>query len=288
MVPYKHLKRSTYHCEDCNPKHQPKVTVDADEEMKEAPGLSAAPPLAAASSSSSSAAAAVRPSFLTHSWALLDTNSFSSSTAAQWMAFYSAVKDTDACVWIGIRGEVGQYDTASTQQAHLSQPRRVELKKLRGVAARIFRADLLGAGVDDQPLKLATLKILRAAPGAGRQPYHLDAESKEVGDQRYSCLMYLVDTLSTSVPKLPFAAFDEIATPHVANALCRPENFLSAPVVAGQRLVFSSSVCHHGVKNESQQDRVILFALFSPTGKPMEDDTQFFPLGASPLRPHPC
>ena len=186
-----------------------------------------------------------------------------------------------------LRGNAFQLDARKPLASLGAEQHRLSLL---GPTVAAFRRLLQGDGVRTAGLHIAALKLLRSAPGQGKQLVHYDTTRYEDAVQRFAVLMYCTETMSTAVPKLDAAtmrpAFLDTEEPTeeqqaVADALCAEDNFLSFPVLPGATLVFPTSTPHFGVRNPASVDRVALYALFSPSDESGQDDTQRFPLGVT-------
>ena len=223
-------------------------------------------------------------SFCTLGWQLHLPSSVTSGLAYRWFClFQRAIGMQEA--WLSLRGNAAQLDVRKELPVLGAEQHRLSLVDPT-VAA--FRGLLEAHGVQTTGLHVAALKLLRSAPGQGKKPAHYDVTHYKDAVQRYAVLMYCTETMSTAVPKLDAATMrplftdgEELTAEQQAEAeqLCAEENFLSFPVQAGATLVFSAATPHYGVRNIASTDRVVLYALFSASEEPGQDDTQRFPLG---------
>jgi hypothetical protein len=224
--------------------------------------------------------------FTTHGWWLHPPSLVSAGLSFRWSCLYERTRDTPEA-WFSLRGNAFQLDARKPLASLGAEQHRLSLL---GPTVAAFRRLLQGDGVRTAGLHIAALKLLRSAPGQGKQLVHYDTTRYEDAVQRFAVLMYCTETMSTAVPKLDAAtmrpAFHDTEEPTeeqqaVADALCAEDNFLSFPVLPGATLVFPTSTPHFGVRNPASVDRVALYALFSPSDESGQDDTQRFPLGVT-------
>ena len=224
--------------------------------------------------------------FITHGWWLHPPSLVSAGLSFRWSCLYERTRDTPEA-WFSLRGNAFQLDARKPLASLGAEQHRLSLL---GPTVAAFRRLLQGDGVRTAGLHIAALKLLRSAPGQGKQLVHYDTTRYEDAVQRFAVLMYCTETMSTAVPKLDAAtmrpAFLDTEEPTeeqqaVADALCAEDNFLNFPVLPGATLVFPTSTPHFGVRNPASVDRVALYALFSPSDESGQDDTQRFPLGVT-------
>lgn len=138
-------------------------------------------------------------------------------------------------------------------------------------------------GVDVEPLFVVDHKILSAAPGQGAQVIHWDCAREKGAAEKYTCL--LVCSLGHSSTALPtFAANDDLsfsndpATMRSVAHLLAPEMYLSQKLFPGDIIFFRQSTPHFGVENTcTVGDRVMLFAVLSPSSEVGQDKEQVLP-----------
>lgn len=244
------------------------------------------PPSASGQDAASSAVwlLQLQRTFATHGWQLHPPSLVTSGLAYRWFCLYQRTRGIHAA-WFPLRGNAAQLDARQPLSALGAEQHCLSLLGPTVAACRLL---LEGHGVQTSGLQVAALKLLRSAPGQGRQLVHYDVTRYKDALQRYAVLLYCTETLSTAVPKLGAATMrplftegEELSSEQHARAeeLCVEANFLSCPVQAGATLVFSTTTPHYGVRNTASTDRVVLYALFSPSDEPGQDDTQRFPLG---------
>jgi len=223
--------------------------------------------------------------WVTHDWELLDVTELHARLAAEWLALYQQIKHR-AGVWIELRGGGQQYDTAKAVGLQAADAKRTTL---RSVTEAAMRAQLQTLGVDTAPLHLSAMKMLRSQPEGRDQHVHFDVGTLEEASSRYSMVLYCTESRSTAMPRLPAKAMaPAFIASHTATAdqqlvceeLCSKKNFIAMPVKPGNMLAFKTTVAHYGVASQGQQDRVVIYALFSPEDKAYQDEEQRFPLGA--------
>jgi len=227
-----------------------------------------------------------RHAFFTHGWQLHLPPPVTSGLAYRWFCLYLRTRAMPA-PWFDLRGNASQLDARQPLPELGAEQHRLSLV---GPTQAACRRLLESHGVQTACLHLAALKLLRSGPGLGLQPVHYDVPRYKDAVQCYSVLMYCTGTTSTAVPKLDAATMRPLFTDGeelsakqhaLAEKLCAEENFISFPVQAGATLVFSAATPHYGVRNIASTDRVVLYALFSPSEEPAQDDTQRFPLGVT-------
>jgi hypothetical protein len=228
-------------------------------------------------------------SFATHGWQLSGPTAERIQLTQQWNGLCRRLRKDDA-LWTGLKGNIGQVDC--TQPLLRKPVAEAERQQLLADTTRVMLALLANHGVDTRSLHLAALKLLRSAPGDGLQPAHFDTASYNAATQRYSTLLYCGTNMSTAMPRYDAATMrvcfshkDEITSEQerVAHRLCSAESFISQPVSAGSAMVFNTSVAHHGISNQTDNDRIAVYCLFSPVPHsidPAQDEQQRFPLGA--------
>jgi ectoine hydroxylase-related dioxygenase (phytanoyl-CoA dioxygenase family) len=206
--------------------------------------------------------------------------------ACRWFHLYQRACSLPQA-WFNLRGNASQLDARQPFTDLGAEQHRLSVVDPTIAALRRL---LQEHGIDASHLCVAALKLLRSAPGLGLQPVHFDVPRYKDAVQCYSVLMYCTETMTTAVPKLDAATMRPLFTDGeelsakqhaLAEKLCAEENFISFPVQAGATLVFSAATPHYGVRNIASTDRVVLYALFSPSEEPGQDDTQRFPLGVT-------
>jgi hypothetical protein len=159
---------------------------------------------------------------------------------------------------------------------------------------------MLAMGIEAAPhLHLSVMKLMRIAPGAGRQMLHFDIpstvrvhsrrgdEGTQKASQCYSCILHLSsgDAQGTHLPILSAERMQPVLTAKKTGVglrdeiarLCHPDNFHSHLMHSGDLLVFRDDVPHYGPANGSTSEwRWVLFVLFSPVPGPDQDGTQEF------------
>ena len=221
----------------------------------------------------------------THDWELQDPTVLHARLAAEWLAFYQQIKERPG-TWTELRGGGQQYDTTKEINRRAEDAKRITL---RSVTEAAMRATLQALGVDTASLHLAAMKMLRSQPGGKDQHVHFDISNIEEASTRWSMLLYCNETMSTAMPlKSAQAMAPAFIASHTATAdqqlvceeLCNKKNFISMPVKPGNVLAFKTTVAHYGVAAQGSEDRVVIYALFSPDDKAYQDEEQRFPLGA--------
>jgi transposase len=220
---------------------------------------------------------------MTHEWELLDANELQERLAAEWLSFYQTIKDR-AGLWIPLRSSGDQYDTSLAVGLVGPDAKRTTL---RNVTEAALRSRLQALGVDTSSLHLAAMKIVRHRPGGKDQDVHMDVPELSGAKKRWSMLFYPHATMSTAVPRLSAKqmapAFLRSATASadqqfVCDQLCDKKNFISLPVQPGNILAFRATVAHYGVAAMGSDDRIVVYALFSPDDESLQDEEQRFPV----------
>ncbi len=138
-------------------------------------------------------------------------------------------------------------------------------------------------GIDTDSLFVVDHKALTAAPGQGGQVVHWDCARQRQAHTKYTVL--LVCSLGHSSTALPTfgvnAAFsfshDKKVMRSVAHLL-DPSEYVSEITYPGEIIIFRQSTPHFGVENTCQQgDRVMLFAVLSPSRRQGQDKEQVYP-----------
>ena len=223
--------------------------------------------------------------FPTHGWALQPGHRNSRALAAGWLTLATS---TELKNWEEKRGGFYQHSTHdSLVCSHLDELR----VRLRASSEALGRSVLHGVEVDATTQQLVDIKLLRAAAGKGLQEVHYDVPEYEKAVQCYTVLLYLTQTESTAVPKLPLSelrdTFTEGEKKPTAAALKKLQrnNFHTWRVEAGDLLAFNAAVPHFGVANPDLHDRFVLFLHFSPRGTPLHDtEEQRYPHGVPATR----
>ena len=244
-----------------------------------------------------------RPSVATHHWALAHRTKEGIDLAKLWQREQPALAADNS-----IRGNVQFYnprEVDSYSYSHAPSAKAIRLHKhfrspsLRPLVQRTtahFRSLLaqhvpsvfaIGAP-NARHHYLKAFKLLWSKPGEGLQPLHYDVPRRDLAAKCYSVLFYCTPANHTAVPDATaeelFPAFGvgaHMKRAHLeANvALFRTVPLRSKPVPAGAAMLFNTRVAHHGVKNTmKEKDRIVIYALFSPTRMRDPDQTQRFPL----------
>jgi len=191
---------------------------------------------------------------------------------------------TELKSWEEKRGGFHQHSTHdSLVCSHLDELR----VRVRNSSEALARSVLHAVEVDATALQLVDVKLLRAAPGQGKQEVHFDVPEYEMASQSYTVLLYLTPTTSTAVPKSPlselrdtFTTGEEKPSRAALRKLQRDSCFHTWRVAAGDLLIFNTAVPHFGVANPDRHDRYVLFLHFSPRGLPPHDtEEQRYPHG---------
>ena len=242
-----------------------------------------APILTRSASAAQAPAATAAPLWATHEWELLESNELQMRLAAEWLAFYQTIKDR-AGLWIPLRSSGDQYDTSLAVGLAGPDARRTTL---RSVTEAVLRSRLQELGVDTSPLHLAAMKMVRHRPGGRDQDVHMDVPELDAAKKRWSMLFYPHATMSTAVPRLSAKqmapAFLRSASASadqqlVCDQLCDKKNFISMPAQPGNILAFRATVAHYGVAATGSDDRIVVYALFSPDDESLQDEEQRFPV----------
>ena len=229
-----------------------------------------------------------------HGWKLFGASMISVSIAEQWMLLCDSVKENIE-FWdtIGGKGEgnVSMFDALVARDgSKINTVRRV----LVPITAAYMRSSLASLGVNPS-LYLIHMKLLRALPGDGHQHIHFDIKDYNKAGNRFSVLLFCNETNSTRMPLQSLATMDAAFIKNeevtiedrpatkkeekIIKKLCAEENFATQPVVQGQTMVFRTTVAHGGSKNMRDVDRIVVYALFSPTSDEGQGNEQRFPLG---------
>ncbi len=146
---------------------------------------------------------------------------------------------------------------------------------IRGTAAMV--------GIDAGSLFVVDQKMLSAGPGKGGQVVHWDCARERTASRKYTCLlMCSLGHYSTALPKFDvnddLSFSDNKAKMRDVAHLLAPEQYISDRRFPGDIIIFCQSTPHFGVANTcSVGDRVLLFAVLSPSSKPGQDKSQVFP-----------
>ena len=280
-------------CQSCYDKHRGKVAATAP--VPPATLLPAAAPAVQASISSPApppgkpaAPNQALPPLLLHDmptmasncWSLTRTVRRSSLLALKWKEL---IDSGELRAWEEKRGKFWQLDTKfQLLCSHMDQLR----VSLRHGTEAFFRQSLRDHSIDSDPLRLVDIKLLRCAQGEGLQEIHCDIPDPTLAALSYTCLLYLVDTLSTAVPVAPHSA-DRQAACYQADAatvrlklLLRRADFCSCAVFPGDHMLLRCDCPHFGVANPNAAPRYVLFVCFAPKKRPRPDtEDQRYPQG---------
>lgn len=219
-------------------------------------------------------------SFTTHGASFRPSTRTSRATAASWLEL---ARDSELARWEVKRGGYHQHDTALSLQCSFLDEKRV---RLRHSAERIARDELSAFGVRATSLQLAAMKLLRTSKGEGLQEIHYDITEYARALNCFTVLIYLTDTESTAVPTLsmkelrPTFTQGEKRPSAAALKFLSRDKFQTRRVTAGEMLVLNCAVPHYGVANPDEQDRCVLFLLFSPSDcSPPDSEEQRYPHG---------
>lgn len=119
------------------------------------------------------------------------------------------------------------------------------------------------------------LKYLTADPGSSEQMPHRDSDEHEF----VVCAIYLTKNFSTDMSVHPYPNVDMKAmTPKEKSAHwplpwpSKSDDFVSYPVEAGDVMFFRPDILHRGIKNQSDETRLVLFCVLGPKEKTTFDD----------------
>ena len=190
-------------------------------------------------------------------------------------------------------GNVGMFDALVLRDGSKIN---TALRVLVPITAAYMRSALASLGVNPS-LHLIHVKLLRALPGDGHQHIHFDIKEYKKAGKRFSVILFCTDTNSTRMPLQSLATMDaafikdgEVTSDEdrpatykeqkVIEKLCAEKNFATRPVVQEQTMVFRTTVAHGGSRNENLTvDRIVVYALFSPSPDAGQGNDQRFPLG---------
>jgi hypothetical protein len=203
----------------------------------------------------------------------------SSLLALKWKEL---IDSGELCAWEEKRGKFWQLDTEiQLECSHMDQLR----VSLRHGTEAFFRQSLRDHSIDADPLRLVDIKLLCCAQGEGLQEIHCDIPDPILAAQSYTCLLYLIDTLSTAVPIAPHSA-DRLAACYQADAasvrhkLLQRKHFSSCAVSPGDHMLLRCDCPHFGVANPNASLRYVLFCCFAPKKHPKPDtENQRYPQG---------
>jgi len=169
-------------------------------------------------------------------------------------------------------GDVKQFDPRSFRNAEI----RDEWEKLVKQYAQLV-------GVDTSSLHVVDSKLLMAKPKKGKQAVHFDSERKPSAHDLISCILICSHgCYGTALPtfatnhKLSFST--DPAEMRSVSRLLGEEWYSSQPACPGDIILFRHSTPHFGVENVKEDgNRVVLFAMLSPSNQPGQDAFQEFP-----------
>lgn len=186
--------------------------------------------------------------------------------------------------------QVAQKRTRTTGAGILGNARQKELVRMPGFEAitaewtEVVKDTAVQAGVDDvESLFVVDHKMLTAAPTQGAQAVHWDCAREEAAAEKYTCLLVCsLGHRSTALPN--FAASDDLSFSNdpekmksVAHLLA-PSMYTSQELQPGDVIIFRQSTPHFGVANTcAVGDRVLLFAVLSPSDAAGQDQEQVLP-----------
>jgi hypothetical protein len=223
-----------------------------------------------------------------HNYRLFPPTKWSEYLAAASKRWLEVIKDRREW-WAEItHGRVKQADiTVSTGDKTYDQL----WKAIFEGAEMQMRYQMREEGIDDSKLFCVVCKILKTSKGSGQQQYHFDVVRLSKAVKSYAGIFYITRNKHTAVPRLTAedmktcyrdddeAAEKDVAWQTLIKKIIVDENFVSEEVEPGASLLFRLDVLHRGVKNEYEEDRVVLFLQFSESSEPYQDMDQRFPLG---------
>ena len=192
------------------------------------------------------------------------------------------IKSGELRAWEEKRGKFWQLDTQiQLECTHMDQLR----VSLRHGTEAFFRQTLRDHSINVDPLRLVDIKLLRCAEGDGLQEIHCDIPDPVLAALSYTCLLYLVTTLSTAVPIAAHSAERHDAcyradAATVRSKLLQRKHFSSCAVSPGDHMLLRCDCPHFGVANPNAALRYVLFVCFAPKKHPLPNtEDQRYPQG---------
>ena len=231
-------------------------------------------------------------SWLSNGWIMLSPVPAIRTTSHHWVAFVTLTLG-DEELWHPIRGGMEEIDL---RQYSVDLPlKREDLQAIRSrfmpICIEEQRKALHALGIDTEQLVCSDFALMRAKPGVGLQPVHMDMPDYAEATECYSVLTYCNDNDSTALPRLPLSELrdtftqDERSPSQQACDKIRPDStkaFLSVKVEPGVTSIFRTDLPHFGVQNKRDTSRILTFALWGPKAKPPLCVVQRYPHGAPP------
>ena len=185
--------------------------------------------------------------------------------------------------------QVAQQRTRAVGAVIIGKARQKELDQLPDFDAIIsewtdvVKESATRVGVDAKLLFVVDHKMLIASPGQGAQVVHWDCARLRAAAGKYTCLLVCsLGHCSTALPN--FAANDDLsfsddpATMRSVAHLLASNKYISQRLHPGDIIIFRQSTPHFGVANTcTVGDRVLLFAVLSPSSASGQDQEQVMP-----------
>jgi len=176
----------------------------------------------------------------------------------------------------------GSLISGNTKQLDLSKQSGFEciLPEWQG----LVRKTAARLGIDSAGMYVVDEKLLVTGPVAGfNQAVHFDCERGPAAATKFSVLLFCSSGhMGTALPVFP--TNDDLSFSHDTKAmqqvshLLHPSQYESRPAMAGDLIFFAESTPHYGMRNFCPQgDRVVLFAILSPSPDSMQDAQQVYP-----------
>jgi len=147
--------------------------------------------------------------------------------------------------------------------------------KLKENIAKYAKLKLKAKGINTQHLQTCHFKILKASPGSEQQFPHMDGFDPD----SFVVATYVSFNKSTDVSTYPCIKKDyrEMNDEEsIALGSERWKDFVRFDTEPGDIMIFKECVLHRGIKNESNEDRYVLFLMLIPEGKYHTDKNQHF------------
>jgi hypothetical protein len=226
----------------------------------------------------------------THGWQLVVGVAWLLALACKVTQLIEALRIFKGRWWETIRGKVEQFDAfIGVGDEHCDD--------LMNFIFKMFEADareqMKKMGIDVHKLHCVGRKLLIAQYGYGHQPVHYDVTQKKEAETSYAAFLYCSATNHTSVPRQKrdymapaFMEKRKISTDErmMMEDILKPSNFVSDSVRVGDMMIMRMDTPHHGILNQSEEDRVVLYLHFSECARGGQGTVQRYPLGVCDTR----
>lgn len=177
-------------------------------------------------------------------------------------------------IWIGISGGYEQGDLLKLK----TDKHKTDVACLHKDIETAAIKQLAANGIGTTQMRAKHLKLLLSHDGTGPQAPHMDG----LHHNHFILALYLTPNRSTDMSILPYHQKDLEHMSAEERKAALPigwsddnKDFINFKCEPGDMMIFRSDVIHRGIKNDSGQDRLVLFSVICPMDQAHDDQHQY-------------